>query len=139
MSNIASPGSGSLELIKRIEELETSNEFSLEEKRIGTWIDGKPLYRKVIKDETVYSNSETLQTYNIQHGIQNIDTVVGYSAIMTSKFYNTTYTLPYFYPGDGLMHTNAEQVTKDFIRFRNRTSWLNYNMFVVIEYTKTTD
>ena len=47
------------------------NEYSLEEKAIGTWIDGKKLYRKVIREEITESGIKEYylrQTYNkVEH------------------------------------------------------------------------
>ena len=61
--NMTSPGSGNLKLMQRIEALENenkqlkdANEFSFEERRIGTWIDGKPLYRKMVDFGALPSN-----------------------------------------------------------------------------------
>lgn len=50
------------------EENSDKNTYSLEEKQIGTWIDGKKIYRKTITGSTLPANGSTL--------ITNVDSVV---------------------------------------------------------------
>ena len=50
------------------EEVDSPNEYSTEETKIGTWIDGKPLYRKVINAKPTISNTSN-QTISIKHNI----------------------------------------------------------------------
>ena len=51
--------------------------YSTEEKCIGTWIDGKPLYRKVVIGTTKNVVSGEIET---KLGVTNVDTVISYSA-----------------------------------------------------------
>lgn len=52
-------------------------EYSTEEQVVGTWIDGKPLYRKVVTGTTKNVVSGEIDT---KIGITNVDTVISYSA-----------------------------------------------------------
>ena len=52
----------------------TSDNYSTDEKAIGTWIDGKTIYQKVIA-----TNSSFFETHRIEHGISNIGEVVSLS------------------------------------------------------------
>lgn len=52
--------------------LVTPNAYSLSEIRIGTWIDGRPIYRKVIP----FNFSSSTNSVDIKHGISNIDNVI---------------------------------------------------------------
>jgi len=54
-----------------------NQEYSTEEQVIGTWIDGKPLYRKVVTGTTKNVVSGEIDT---KIGITNVDTVISYSA-----------------------------------------------------------
>lgn len=47
-------------------EIKTEEVYSTEETRIGTWIDGKPLYRKcyIITTGTISTNANTILTYD---------------------------------------------------------------------------
>lgn len=110
------------------EEVEDEGEvYSTEEVRIGTWIDGKPLYRK-----TIYSTS--------QSGTIDVD----YNFL---RFTNLNISVNEFlFPGN--RYTNTIDVILFFINNNNKafnlelgSAWqtgLNYLMFD-IEYTKTTD
>ena len=48
-----------------------------ETKTNKVWIDGKPIYRKVVYDTTPRSGGN----YNIEHGIQNYDEIVSYKTL----------------------------------------------------------
>lgn len=132
----SSPGTGSLDLEKRVGELEKANSFSFEETCIGTWVDGKPLYRKVIiQSANSFVNSESYTKHNIVHDIPNISRINKCYAYMQSG--STTYPLPYFDPNSGAAGTYIYEVNGTNIFIRNRDKWSNYNIVIVIEYTKT--
>ena len=57
--------------------IDVDNNYSTAEQRIGTWIDGKPLYRKVVTGTTKNVVSGEIDT---KIGITNVDTVISYSA-----------------------------------------------------------
>lgn len=50
--------------------------YSEDEREIGVWIDGKPLYQKTVYIATITSPSTT-----VAHGISNLDWIVDYSLI----------------------------------------------------------
>lgn len=50
------------EFIKKSEEV-----YSTEEQRIGTWIDGKPLYRKVVEMGNMTKDNYKMKAHNIQN------------------------------------------------------------------------
>ena len=58
-------------------DVENKHTYSTEEQVIGTWIDGKPLYRKVVTGTTKNVVSGEIDT---KIGITNVDTVISYSA-----------------------------------------------------------
>lgn len=68
------------------QELNNMDVYSTNEVKIGTWIDGKPLYRKVIK----YTNSSSIGTaggisdITIPHGISNFSQCVSISGVTSS-------------------------------------------------------
>ncbi len=61
-----------LELEQKIKKLEDYEVYSTDEKEIGTWIDGKPIYRKVIHTGIINSS----QGFVMPHGIENIDKII---------------------------------------------------------------
>lgn len=113
--------------------------YSTSEVRIGTWIDGKPLYRKVI----------TLQ--NIDLGSANeyaIHDISNYDVIFVPKYfiYNATdingirlkmvESTCYEVSANSYMHILAFQ--NNLLYQSNMWKYIEYG-YVVIEYTKTTD
>ena len=73
------------------EENSNNNQYSLEEKAIGTWIDGKTIYSKMIDMGTNFSIDE--KNVDIEKIIQNIDFPVKATIYMIDTKNNTkTYT-----------------------------------------------
>ena len=113
--------------------------YSTNEQVVGTWIDGKPIYRKVI----VYTNSSTIgasgqtTSINIPHNISNIGTAISVKGLIGG-----VYDLPYL-DGDGTKITKATWVsrfdtTNIILRILNDT-WSSRTSYFILEYTKTTD
>lgn len=114
-------------------EVADPNTYSTDEVRIGTWIDGKSIYRKCLSYTGDITNG-----LNVQHGITNLDKMIklyGYFINVSSQ---------------GLLPFNNKN-TNYIIDFDNITStkftWTvgsGFNLsdipiVVVMEYTKTTD
>lgn len=112
--------------------------YSTTEKKIGTWINGKPLYRKVITTTNTITNDST-----IPHNISNVDIIY----IKTAFFYNESYgKISWQLPIDlyGTSNTITDRVGAavgtDNIIFKCDTSWsTTWTKYIVLEYTKTTD
>ena len=109
--------------------------YSTEEQRIGTWIDGKPLYRKII--ETTMPETPSNGVYITKNTTNIPDMSFGYVSRAIAISNNQYYTLPYI--------NNSGYATKFFIEIQDlilangNTSFNNSKTFVVLEYTKTTD
>ena len=107
--------------------------YSTEETVIGTWIDGKPLYRRVIQI-TSPATTDSYQYYSISSPppIENVVKIDG--VIHASSGYDSPINC---YRGDFWCSTqvgNAQIVVQVFGR------WLiSRPMDIVVEYTKTTD
>lgn len=118
------------------------NIFDANERRIGTWIDGKPLYRKVVYVSALPNNTTT--SYN--HGCQNIDKIwidTGKSFIYWSST-NATAPLNYLssagtgtatYPAMVEIR-NIGTTTFDIITGTDRSG---QSAWITLNYTKTTD
>ena len=113
--------------------------YSEEETRIGTWIDGKPLYRKVISGKT--GNSYGKDVWSEFASVINVDFVVNLHGTIDSKL-EKAYTVSNY--------TNVVTDSYQFIMFYNyNTNKIMYNithstltnnpLIIIIEYTKTTD
>ena len=98
------------------------------------WIDGKPIYRKVIKYTSALSDGEN----NIPHGISDLGELVSVSGYTK---YNTSYYLMGTYESANNF-INASIVSSTTISVRVGTGWggsFTNGCTLIIEYTKTTD
>ena len=107
--------------------------YSTEEQVVGTWVDGKPIYRKVI-DFGALPNSTLKQ---VPHGISDIDAIVSLNGVTFAK--NKTATpIPYVYTDSiNTVSLFLEGTNVCIQTFGDKTS--DINTYVTLEYTKTTD
>ena len=112
--------------------------YSTTETRIGTWIDGKPIYRKTFSGNTTAGN-----TLSLASGItaSTIDTVVRVYGMRTAVGSTTTDSIEMY-------DTNTSDYFKYWVRENNtshaytveiRSTSASYRYRVTVEYTKTTD
>lgn len=108
-----------------------SNTYSTNEIEIGRWIDGKPIYRKVLSG-TTHATAGTVTSIDITS--LNVDTVVNYRSVvnwngtgyMTDGYYgsSTAYLMAY-------ANSNTE--------FRIYSRYASRPYYLILEYTKSTD
>lgn len=109
--------------------------YSTEEQVVGTWVDGKPLYRKVIDIGNLPSSLEKVVNTGITNAI--IRNMYG-SAINGT----TQIPLPYIFPDTSGTITNIALIVRNggsnlhIYTGIDRSAWTGY---VTLEYTKTTD
>lgn len=108
-----------------------SNTYSTSEIEIGRWIDGKPIYRKVVSFSMTVASSWT----NVAHGISNLGTVINYYGMVHAVDGNWD-KIPQFRTGG---YGVTIYVGSSNIAYTN--DWLSgtTSAFLIIEYTKTTD
>lgn len=103
----------------------TSNNYSTEEQAVGTWIDGKPIYRKTFQLETeLVVNAVNSACSEIPIDITNVDRIINVMAYQNR---------------DNFAVSNCMAVKMSDKRIG---IWAINTMgaqFIVIEYTKTTD
>lgn len=114
--------------------------FALKEVKIGTWIDGKPLYRKVI-ESTTFASSYVLANY-IQH-IVNLQSIVyrkDYQLLqfVPSRVSESAFTIDY---GNfqGLNNVNSTVSINWGSSWQSGYSTMFKKIVFVVEYTKSTD
>lgn len=111
------------------------NDYSTDEKVVGTWVDGKPLYQKTISCGALPNNT----TKEVSTGITNIDTVVSLNGITSS----TSRAIPLQAPNTTSNASSIQMnydLSKNCIYFRTGSDQSIYtNTVVTIQYTKTTD
>lgn len=117
----------------QFQELDGTNYIATEEV-IGTWIDGKPLYRSVI-------NGGTITTSNISIGnISNIDTLVNIKGTAYSSNFDQYYGMPNVHSNIGEYYINVF-MSGNGVVIRYGTGFSNglSKVIAILEYTKTTD
>ena len=103
--------------------------YSEEEREVGVWTDGKPLYQKLIKFNVASSTS--WQTHS--HGIQNVDHIHVYVANIYLN--NYTYTSGGSSDGDIMYAADASNCL-----VRTSTTIFSGGIaYITVQYTKTTD
>lgn len=107
--------------------------YSTEEKHIGYWIDGKPIYRKVVTF-TIGDNSNLTINHNIAN-VQKIWINEGKSFIGN---YDESLSLNWFYATNDWCRCWVN-ITKGTIRFKSPSTLGERTCYVTLEYTKTTD
>ena len=107
--------------------------YSKTEQVIGTWVDGKPLYRTVINAGTVTTSNTTIGN------IPNIDKLVSIKGSAYSSQFNQKYGIPNVHSDMAAYYINLLIVGDGVvIRFGSGLNQLD-NVFAIVEYTKSTD
>lgn len=109
------------------------NDYSTDEKVVGTWIDGKPLYQKTINLGTLPNNT----TKQVAHNIQNLDAIIDGRGWAKSSVNQ----IPIIYVNNA---NTSEQLcvfvnnTTVFLRTSADKS-LYTQSYITLQYTKTSD
>ena len=108
--------------------------YSLDEQLTGgTWVDGKPIYRKTINFGALTNAVEK----RVSHGITNIDTVVNYYGT-TSSNSKATMLLPHVSNSDVYsIAISLDATSLIVVPGTDRTMYTK--TYITVEYTKTTD
>ena len=125
------------ERVTALEEKASANfDYSAEEKIIGTWIDGKPLYKLLVKGTT------TDKRVNLALSDKNIKEIINMTGVCNA---NDMYNIPicfYFADTESGMKENytfmyyiREQKTL-YIGFGNAIEYSKVTFYVQLEYTK---
>ena len=123
---------------------EAVTNYSTEEQRIGTWIDGKPLYQITIQD-TILETTKLIDISNLY-----IETPVamdgfylpnyGHALPINASYTTTTVDPPKTMTNSVYFDENrAGTHFKRCIRIRSDTYTYNGPVYITIQYTKSTD
>lgn len=122
--------------------LDARFDYSLEEKVVGTWVDGKTLYQKTVTDTfgTITDGTDSHSAISLPN-ISNVMVVSGYiettdgviQQINDAYGFNTTTNKPYN------MRVGYKKSTGELNVMCNRSVFSNGTFYVTIQYTKTTD
>lgn len=106
--------------------------YSVDETRIGTWIDGKPLYRKVVSSTTPSQANTGTNIYDASS--LNIDRLVNLSFNFKGT-YNEYATASNII----IMFTRISGSTRNIACTCTLQDYCNKPFYFILEYTKTTD
>ena len=132
------------------EESDNNNQYSLEEKAIGTWIDGKIIYRKVIETSSNNkSDDSSRRTFVFNPILNNVDNIIDYSGqweITEGTYYTgTKFSFDNSNILNNLLTAYGQNITVnngicDFnVSITNTWGTSSIKAFIIIEYTKTTN
>ena len=110
--------------------------YSTGEQKIGTWIDGKNLYRKVIF-KTVKITANTNLVINSE--IQNIDTITKIDGVISSSLKNNYRQINTYNLENNAISISMSASTNGNITIYSTDDWATPNIIITLEYTKTTD
>ena len=114
-------------LVSAINEVNNTFDYSTEEQVIGKWIDGKPLYRKIVSGNVPQSD----QYPTVATGITNLDKVVSISVVLAY--------------GDNRQYFSSERYNNYYLSKENDNKItivapdVEGDATFTIYYTKTTD
>lgn len=114
-----------------------NNIYSTTETVIGTWIDGKPLYRKAYYVNAFANNSNVYLDINVE----NVDTVISANGYAKNSSHTETIFLNSSYSNavhDSIVWEVWEG-SANKLRLHSTSDRSGYSGYVWIEYTKTTD
>lgn len=107
--------------------------YSTNEQVIGTWIDGKPIYRKVFNVGTI-----TEQKTYITHGIANLGKLVNLYGFC-NRSDNVQQPIPNNYTNWEIFLYDVSSIEITIKFSDNQWNRNPYNIVLIVEYTKTTD
>ena len=121
--------------------------YSTEETRIGTWINGKPLYRRIEVLRTGATAGTSIAAKNIESwNIDTLKSIIGVfqdSVGTTDQFIPATFCQPISSPFPAILtfilrgkETNDQLSLMLYVSLKDYT---NKKVIVTVEYTKTTD
>lgn len=113
-----------------------ADKYLTTEQVIGTWIDGKPLYRKVLT--TTFTSSSAIE---IPLNITNLKRICNISGIVTNIVNGgngNAFILPSYRGPSG---TTGIQIyaSNTVVNIAPESDRTGYDVYVIVEYTKTTD
>lgn len=112
--------------------------YSYEERQVGTWVDGKPLYERTVDFGALPNND----TKTVPHGVGSVSEIWlhggyafddngSYQLNVPSQFSNL--------PGENTSYAWRTTVTKQNIFIETSEDKSTVSAVVIIRYTKTTD
>jgi hypothetical protein len=123
-------------VVNAINELKGGEIYSTTEVKTNkVWIDGKPVYRKIINFGSLPNATAKL----VNHNISNIDKIV-HQEFIASDSDGMTYSIPHVgSPNMSNSMTMALRSNKEWVQVYCSANMSSYTGYYILEYTKTTD
>lgn len=120
----------------------TLNKYSTNEQIIGTWIDGKPIYRKVLTFETSVTAGNNIKAYNLNNNINDLKRYISINGFCYFGTYKSFKPIMAGITMDEVVNwsialRDASATTLTFNFGKNLSSTIEG--IVILKYTKTTD
>lgn len=118
-----------------VQHFDAENIYSIDERMIGSWVDGRPLYQKSIAFGTLPNKN----TKKVAHGIANIKEVI---TIKTIGYATTWYNIPWATTKTVAGENDSLNVyvdTTDIIVQTAADASAETISYITLQYTKTTD
>ena len=113
-----------------------NNSYSTTEHPTGAkWIDGKPIYRKVIDCGALPNNT----TKTVNHNISNLGKVIRLYGFANNAAGTDFITLPFVDTANSATFNTSLRATDTQITLSSANNMASFSGYAVIEYTKTTD
>ena len=112
--------------------------YSTDEKKVGVWIDGKSIYQKTIH----ISSLQNTGTMTIDPQVNNLYEIIDFNGYCRpkDKISNPlSYTRPLPNPSPDSINSIRVDSQYGYIRVITASNWSNYEGWLTIRYTKTTD
>lgn len=103
--------------------------YSTDEKIVGTWIDGKKIYKKTIDCGALPNNS----TKDVNHNISSLGMFVKIEGVASNG--TLTYPMPISTPNTPYLVSLS--VTTTQVSIRTATTYSSFNSYVTLYYTKS--
>ena len=108
--------------------------YSFEERKIGSWTDGRPLYQKTIDFGALPKNTSKL----VNHNISNLD-ITAIAALEIVAEQGTYATFPRVHDGQINQQIFFEVTATQIGCYSRNTDSSSFNAHITIRYCKTTD
>lgn len=106
--------------------------YSTTEQVVGTWLDNKPIYRKVLSIGNLPNNASKA----VEHNISNLGYVISVSGTVTN---GSAYRTINSSSTNNLVGIIEVFTDTTYIYIRDNANLSDFSGYIIIEYTKTTD
>lgn len=118
-----------------------SDGYSLTETRIGTWIDGKPIYRMVVETTTPSVGNTDVELVS---GLPLVESLIRFDSFFYASDGSSAPFAAVYNSGSqqtvrGIWYSPSGSVGTIRGQVYNKDSELNKPLVVILEYTKSTD